>query len=152
MSFVCPLYVNCMLLVPLSYVLVYYLYIFVWVTRMSSVCHFLCTRMSPCVTSMWFYHEPRRTFLRSLVYKKNFGLMWQIVFKLNTYFFKEGRITLFLSLNEFYSKWFCKQPKLLLTYSFQKNVYHWLKFKAPSRDTHFAWTFDLLLINSSRYF
>ena len=41
----------------------------------------------------------RSRFSRSLVQKKNFGLIWQVVFKLNTFFVKGGRIPL-LSLIE----------------------------------------------------
>ena len=34
---------------------------------------------------------------------------------------------------------------------FSENVFHWSKFKLPSHGIFFSWTFDLLLINSSRY-
>ena len=41
----------------------------------------------------------RSKFSCSLVHKKNFSLIWQVVFKFGTYFVKRGRIPL-LSLSE----------------------------------------------------
>ena len=41
--------------------------------------------------------------------------------------------------------------KLSRPYSFWKNFFHWSQFKQRSHGIFFSWTFDLPLINSSRY-
>ena len=88
----------------------------------------------------------RSKFSRSLVYKKNFSLRWQVVFKLGYVFCQIGYL-FWVWMN---SRQICKQAKtkLSLAYIFSENVFHWSKFKARSHDLFFSWTFDLLLINS----
>ena len=39
----------------------------------------------------------------------------------------------------------------LIGLKFSKNLFHWSKFKPSSHPIFFSWTFDLLLISSSRY-
>ena len=88
----------------------------------------------------------RSKFSRSLVYKKNFSLRWQVVFKLGYVFCQIGYL-FWVWMN---SRQICKQAKtkLSLAYIFSENVFHWSKFKACSHDLFFSWTFDLLLIDS----
>ena len=82
----------------------------------------------------------RSKFSWSLAYKKNISLIWPVVFKLDTYFV----------VSDNNSRQNCKQAiiKLSLAYSFWKRVF------IGQNLTHVhilvSWTFDLLLINSSR--
>ena len=71
----------------------------------------------------------RNKFFESFVHKKNFGLIWQVVFKLGYLFLHGRQDTSFefewtwrkVASDNYYRK-ICKQTiiKLLLTYSFQK--------------------------------
>ena len=101
----------------------------------------------------------RNKFSRSLAHKRNFGLIWHVVFKLGYLFVKGGRLPL-LSLNELGEK---SQSAITLgkfSTKSQSNSY-WLivfgkcfslvKIKACSQDVFFSWSFDLILINSGRY-
>ena len=96
--------------------------------------------------------------MRSLVHKKMFGLIWQMVLAMDTLILPKEIGYLFLVwMNSMksrkYSWYFSKQviTELLLAYSFPKiyMVYSWLKLKAHSRDIFFPWTFELLLNKSS---
>ena len=90
------------------------------------------------VTDMRYF--ARSKFSWSLAYKKNISLIWPVVFKLDTYFV----------VSDNNSRQNCKQAiiKLSLAYSFWKRVF------IGQNLTHVhilvSWTFDLLLINSSR--
>ena len=110
-------------------------------------------RISPYSVRMWENtHQIKLHFSRSS--QEKFGLIWQVVFKLE-YLFCQGRILL-LGLNKDGEKlWviiFCKQAiiKLLLAYSFRRIIFTDQNLKFT--DVFFSWTVDLLLISSSRYF
>ena len=86
----------------------------------------------------------RCKFSRSLVYCKNFTLIWQVVFKLGYIFYQERYNTSFefewtqikvASDNNF--RWIWKQAiiKLLLAYSFRKVFF----IGQTSKHVHFRW-------------
>ena len=84
---------------------------------------------------------------RSLVHKKNFSLIWQVVFKLGYIFYPEGRIS-YLSWNELGKKSratiifgkFCKQAIIKLSLAYSLFTWH-----------IFSWTFDLFLSKEILY-
>ena len=45
-----------------------------------------------------------------------------------------------------------EKSQTLIGLQFLENVFHWSKFKARSHEIFFTWTFDLLLINSTKFY
>ena len=95
----------------------------------------------------------RIKFSRSLDHKKMFGLIWQVVFKLETYFFKWVGYIFWVWMNSaksherqlFFVILETNHNQTLIWLWLLGNVVHWSKFKARSRDTLFSWTFDLYI-------
>ena len=56
-----------------------------------------------------------------------------------------------MSLNELWEKSYVTIILGKSVNKFSENVFHWSEFEAISHDIFFSWTFDLLLINPSRY-
>ena len=93
----------------------------------------------------------RNKFSSSLVHKKNFRLIWQVIFKAGYFFVKRGRIPL-LSLNKLGKKSqttiilgkFCKQViiKLSLAYTFRKMF----PISQILKHVHITYSFHELLI------
>ena len=101
----------------------------------------------------------RSKFSRSFDHKKSFSLIWQVVLNL-VYLFAVGGKIPFLSLNEpgemlhgtvILGKSVNKPKSNSYWFIVSRKFFHWLKFKARSYDIFFSKTFDLLLIDSSRY-
>ena len=115
--------------------------------------YFPAFRLNTYSVRMW-ENTPQIKLHFSRSSQEKFGLIWQVVFKLE-YLFCQGRILL-LGLNKDGEKlWviiFCKQAiiKLLLAYSFRRIIFTDQNLKFT--DVFFSWTVDLLLISSSRYF
>ena len=95
----------------------------------------------------------RIKFSRSLDHKKMFGLIWQVVFKLETYFFKWVGYIFWVWMNSaksherqlFFVILETNHNQTLIWLWLLGNVVHWSNFKARSRDTLFSWTFDLYI-------
>ena len=105
----------------------------------------------------------RCKFSSSLVHKKNFRFIWQVVFKSGDV--KRGRIPL-LSLNELWEKsqattilgkFVKSHNQTLIGLQFSGNAFHWSKFKPLSHDISYSFLElliffrDFVLINSSTY-
>ena len=133
----------------------------VFVICVETILYLLLYNLHDCnfkgaVTDMRYFARSKVS--RSLVHKKHFSLIWPVDDK-DMYFAKRGRIPL-LSLNELgekshptiiLGKFVNKPYQTLIGLWFSENVFHWSKFKPRSHDIFFSWTFDLLLMNSSRY-